>query len=94
MTPREAVRAELEALSAEQLREYRANEYAESLADYTAKELRQLVYDIWTTDGCKPLARVTKIEVIAEILSDVGAEATDDELSLFLAEIRSHTIGG
>jgi hypothetical protein len=91
MTTRKIVSAQLEALSVERLREYRANEYAESLADYSAEELRQLVYDIWTTDGCKPLAQKTKGEVLAEIMSDIDAEATDAELSLFLEDIRKHT---
>jgi hypothetical protein len=94
MTTRKAVRAELEAMSVEQLREYRANEYTESLTEYSAKELRELVYDIWTTDGCRPLAQMTKSEVIAEIMSDIDAEATDDELRLFLEDIRKHIVEG
>ena len=94
MTTRNAVRAELEALSIDQLREYRANEYAELLDDYSEKELRELVYDIWTTDGYKPLARMTKNEIIAEIMSDIDEEATEEELTLFLEDIRKHTLEG
>jgi hypothetical protein len=94
MITRKAVKAELDALSVEQLREYRANEYSESLADYSEQELRELVYDIWTTDGYRPLARMTKNEIVAEILSDIDEEATDDELSSFLEDIRKHTVGG
>jgi hypothetical protein len=94
MITRKIVKAELDALSVEQLREYRANEYSESLADYSEQELRELVYDIWTTDGYRPLARMTKNEIIAEILSDIDEEATDDELSSSLEDIRKHTVGG
>jgi hypothetical protein len=94
MITRNAVRAELEALNIDQLREYRANEYAELLDDYSEKELRELVYDIWTTDGYKPLARMTKSEIVAEIMSDIDEEATQEELILFLEDIRKHTLEG
>jgi len=91
---RDMLRAELQTLTVEQLREYRANDYAESLADYNANELRQLVFDIWTNDGCRPLAQMTKDEVIVEIMDDVDEESTEEELTDIAASIRAYALEG
>jgi hypothetical protein len=92
------LRAELELLSLEQLREFRAGDYAESLSDYSKAELRQLVYDIWTKDGCKALAAMTKDEVVEEIVDDIDTsdldETVDDEITLFIDAVRRFAIEG
>jgi hypothetical protein len=90
----EALRAELGLLSLDQLREYRANDYAESLTDYSKQELRELVYDMWTKDGCKPLAAMTNEEILAEIMDDLDDESTEDDIKAFLDAVRKYAVEG
>jgi hypothetical protein len=70
------LRAELELLTLDQLREFRAGDYGEILSTYNEDELRQLVLETWINYGCKALDTMTRAEIIDEIVGDV---ATTDE---------------
>ncbi len=83
---------ELELLSLEELRKFRAEDYGESLSTYSKSELLQLILDTWITDGCKALAAMTKEEIIDEIVGDVELDDTPEmvegEIGLFIEAVR------
>lgn len=99
MKPSETLMAAIAAIPDEQLRQGIADQYYEDLSSYKESELRQLVFDIWVTDGCEPpLSQQTPEKVRSLVLRmlDFFMDTEDaDELSdeQLLADFDQHVYG-